>query len=404
MFSLFSTFFMVEIIPITEVVEDAKQNFASSSSAQDLPLPPLPLPLARNASQNRSSRLPRRVLAASQIFQADENGNVSPMDLTMVSTANSTYLTSNDTSGDSISPVALTESKSPSSVRGKSNLQIPEIHTPSRQRRATVSTRSPELTEQVFDVEVSPSKRKEKSRSHGNLFEMHIAPISLLEAELSRSMLFSFRYFISSNNGGCLSAPLPEPTPRLSQVLDRNLFIAPLSISRDDLLDSQSTSFEQIRESSLDELTSSPCHVEPYPQRMKGSQDAPIPDTPSRHRIEGVYDRFLMATSGVKRLGKGYQSDNVGPVCSNTVGPGVPLNKGRHFYSARRPMPPPVSSEDQCRAASVDELGVITYGENHSDGPISKDDGNTTVALVRKAIKLMVPKATGSRRPLSRLA
>lgn len=179
-------------------------------------------------------------------------------------------------------------------------------------------------------------------------------------------------------------------------MLDRNLFIAPTS--RDDLLDSQSISFEQVREASLDELTSSPCHVEPYPQRTRGNQDIPIPDTPSRHRIEGVYDRFLMATSGVKRLGKGYQSDNAGPVC-NTTGP-VQLNKSRHFYSARKPMPPPVSSEDQCRPASVDEFGVVSSEENHSEAPSSKDDhGNTTVALVRKAIKLMVPRTTGSRRP-----
>ena len=199
---------------------------------------------------------------------------------------------------------------------------------------------------------------------------------------------------------GVLSAPPPEPTPRLSQVLDRNLFIAPLSTSRDDLLDSQSISFEQVRKTSLDELTSSPCHVEPYPQRTRSSHDVPVPDTPSRHRIEGVYDRFLMATSGVKRLGKGYQSDNAGPVCSNTVG--VPLSKSRHFYSARKPMPPPVSSEDQPRAASVDELGAISY-ESHSDAPNSKDDSNTTVARVRKAIKLMVPKANTSRR-LSRMA
>jgi serine/threonine-protein kinase GIN4 len=193
-------------------------------------------------------------------------------------------------------------------------------------------------------------------------------------------------------------APPPEPTPRLSQVLDRNLFIAPLLTSRDDLLDSKSMSSEQVRETSLDDLTSSPYHhVEPYPQRIRGSQDPPLPDTPTRHRIEGVYDRFLMATSGVKRLGKGYQSDNAGPVCGNIVVP-VSLNKSRHFYSARKPMPPPVSSEDQPRVTSMDELGASPSEENHLDASNSKDDGNTTVALVRKAIKLMVPKATGSRR------
>ena len=184
-------FCIIKIVTITEVVEDAKQNFASSSSAQDLPLPPLPLPLACSASQNRSSRLPRRVLAASQIFQADENGNVSPMDQTMLSTANSTCLIASDTSRGSNHPPAdtFTELKSPSLSQGKKGLlQIPEIHTPSRQRRATVSTRSPEPSEKVSGIEGSPSKQKERSRSYGNLIQMPIAPISLLEAELSKSV------------------------------------------------------------------------------------------------------------------------------------------------------------------------------------------------------------------------
>ena len=184
-------FCTVKLVPITEVVEDAKQNFASSSSAQDLPLPPLPLPLARNASQNRTSRLPRRVLAASQIFQSDEDGNVSPMDQSMVSTGNSTYLSVNNTSrcGIKSPPVdTFTGAQSPSPNQTKSHLHVPEIHTPSRQRRATVSSRSPEATKQVFDGEGTPSKQKERSRSYGNLFQMHIAPISVLEAELSKSV------------------------------------------------------------------------------------------------------------------------------------------------------------------------------------------------------------------------
>ncbi|KAF8158040.1 hypothetical protein B0H34DRAFT_707275 [Crassisporium funariophilum] len=376
---------------VEKVVEDAKQNFESSSPQQDIPLPPLPLPLSRSVSQNRTSRLPRRVLAASQIFQADENGNISPMgDTSMLSaTGNNTmFLTANyDTSRGSSGPLSAEAPRSPTPTEGRSSLQIPEIHTPSRQRgqrRATVSTRSPEPAERVFSApEGSPSKRKEKSKSHGNLFQMHIAPISLLEAELDK-------------------APPPEPTPRLSQVLDRNLFIAPQFTSRDDLLDTQS--IEIRRDTSIDELTSSPCHVEPYPQRIRSSQDAPLPDTPSRHRIEGVYDRFLMATSGVKRLGKGYQSEHVGPVASATVGPGVAHYKSKNFYTARRPMPPPVSSDDlQRRTASVDELGMMTYEpEKHDDSTNVKEDGNTTVAFVRRAMKLMVPKATVSRR-LSRM-
>jgi serine/threonine-protein kinase GIN4 len=191
------------------------------------------------------------------------------------------------------------------------------------------------------------------------------------------------------------SVPPPPLTPRLSQVIDRSLIIAPLLTSRDNLLDCQSVEYDRSR--SFDELTSSPLHVEPYPQRPRASQDDNIPDTPSRHRIEGVYDRFLMATSGVKRLGKGYQSDNIGPVggVSSTPGTAIPQHKSRMFHSTRRPMPPPVSSEDQQRPNSVDELGVMVY----ADLPAAKDhEGNTTVSLVRKAFKLMAPKASASRR------
>jgi len=165
--------------------------------------------------------------------------------------------------------------------------------------------------------------------------------------------------------------------------------------SRSDLLDSQSESSEQVRDTSLDDLTSSPYIVEPYPQRKRGSHEPPVPDTPTRHRIEGVYDRFLMATSGVKRHGKGYQSDNAGPVCGNIVD-SVPPRR-RHYLTRNKPMPPPVSSEDQRRAVSLDEFGVISQDESHSGESNSKDDGNTTVAFVRKAIKLIVPKG-GSRR------
>ncbi|PPQ85184.1 hypothetical protein CVT25_004191 [Psilocybe cyanescens] len=385
---------------VEKVVEDAKQNFASSSSPKDTPLPALPLPLSRGPSQNRTSRLPRRVLAASQIFQADENGNISPMvDQSMVSTSNSVFLNSRDVSKASIAPTPSTPAAAAATPRkptsplpdeGSSQFVIPEIHTPSRQRRATVSTRSPGPTAPVFaDAgDSSPSKRKEKSKSHGNLLQRHIvAPISLLEAELEK-------------------APPPEPTPRLSEVLDRSLFISPMLRSQDDLLD---RTMERHHDMSLDDLHASPCHVEPYPQRAH-SHDVAVPDTPSRHRIEGVYDRFLMATSGVKRLGKGYQSDNVGPVGSSQSTTGLgPVggtyqqqSKGRSFYSTRRPMPAPVSSDDQRRAASVDELGMFSPSDAAAPPCPREETTNTTVTLMRKAMKLIAPKATASRR-LSRM-
>jgi serine/threonine-protein kinase GIN4 len=159
-----------------------------------------------------------------------------------------------------------------------------------------------------------------------------------------------------------------------------------------------SPSRSEVRQASLDELTSSPCLVEPYPQRY--SHDVPILDTPAKHRLEGVYDRFLMATSGVKRVGKGYQSENFAPVPnkSSGIGLGLTQSKGRAFYSTRRPMPPPVSSEDLLRkTASVDELGNWSNVED-----IPNDPKETSVGFVRKAIMLMVPKGTVSRR-LSRI-
>lgn len=197
---------------------------------------------------------------------------------------------------------------------------------------------------------------------------------------------------------------VPVSSSRLSQVLDSSLFISSPSIRVDDI-DMQDISI--VQEPSFNELTSSPLHVEPYPARRRSAQDMQVPDSPSQRRVEGVYDRFLMATSGVKRLGKGYQSDNVGPVC-NSLAPGVSNYKrdnSRIFHSTRRPMPPPVSSEDQRRTVSVDELGIMTYaptGEESGFSPALKDESNTTVALVRRAIKAFVPGKTASRR-LSRM-
>jgi hypothetical protein len=153
---------------IAEVVEDARQNFASSSR-EITPLPPLPLaPLSRATSQTyRSSRLPRKVLAASQIFAdpADESQNMSSLDAAATST---------------VANADLSEGTSQTLTRPR---------TPTRQRRATVSARSPEPADASFDIEMetgSPSKRKEKSRSHADLLERRITPVAQLELEIAK--------------------------------------------------------------------------------------------------------------------------------------------------------------------------------------------------------------------------
>ncbi|CAK5270445.1 unnamed protein product, partial [Mycena citricolor] len=332
---------------VERVVEDTRQNFASSST-EVTPLPPLPLPVSPisraipRVQTSRSSRLPRKILAASQIFSdADSSMNMSSMD------------------------VAANTSAGAGFSEGTSQIMA-QLRTPVRPRRATVSTGSPGDGADQLETG-SPSKRKEKSRSHADLIDRRISPLEQLEKEIAKPIVSA-------------------PSPRLADVLDRSLIIAsPVSKRSDD------------RSRSFDELNSSPYHVEPY----KVQSPAEIPDSPSVRRMEGVYDRFLMATTGVKRVGKGYQSDNAGPVSYTVGGAGkenqrpVPQRQYRTFNSARRAMQPPVSSEDYKRqSASVDELGMMTYPAAPCT-PKEHGTNTNTITLVRRAFKAFVP---GSKR------
>ncbi|KAF5389193.1 hypothetical protein D9757_003418 [Collybiopsis confluens] len=330
---------------VEQVVEDARQTF---SSGKENPLPPLPLPPASRSNlsssqtrSNRSSRLPRRMLAANEIFSDSGDQGTE-----MSSFVTSVYASPNTSAAPEV----------PDGVGATLDCVL---QTPSRQRRATVSTGSPDpVVSGSLDIEnSSPSKRKEKSKSHGNLFQLHIAPAAALVAELDK------RASVSSPTLG-----LPR-SPRLSAIVNREVFIAPPARSRENL--STTDSSISRNDQSSNELTESPLRVEPYaPRALSGLQ--PVPDTPTQRRLEGVYDRFLMATSGVKRLGKGYTADNVGPVhntISHTSG-GHAKNSHRAFYSVRKPlqMPPPVASDDQMRTATVDEMGVISYAPTGGGG------------------------------------
>ncbi|KAF9220880.1 hypothetical protein BS17DRAFT_786121 [Gyrodon lividus] len=378
---------------VEKVVEETRQNFASTGVT-----PPAPLPLAptsRSSSQQqqhatpnntiisqininnttynttRSSRLPRRLLAANEIFaeSADPGAPLSPG--RSRSEDQSTSFLYIDTSESSV-PV------------------LPSIsvlmQTPPRKRRATISTRSPSQLKSVTTHDGifesgSPSKRREKSKSQSNL-DRHIRDVAKLEMELNR-------------------APISAPSPRLSTVLDRSLFVAPPVSPRFTEDVTATPGITRGRSIQFDDLNSSPYHVEPYPPRK--SADQVVHDSPDRQRLEGVYDRFLMATSGVKRVGKGYQSDNFKPVHNtiNTVEHAKP-NHSRSFGvfgTGKRAMPPPISSDDQWRrSTSIDELGFVASGPgtNASSSRAFKDESKAT--FVRRAIKAMVPGKTVSRR------
>ena len=117
-----------------------------------------------------------------------------------------------------------------------------------------------------------------------------------------------------------------------------------------------------------DSLTDSTFVVQPYPTRRQLVR-SPAMDSPTQRHVEVVSDRFCMATSGVKRVGKGYQSCHVKPVSMGTPSSSSwSRSPGKFFHSSRRPMPPPVSSEDRRFAGSgVDELGRIQPGNIDAD-------------------------------------
>ena len=111
-------------------------------------------------------------------------------------------------------------------------------------------------------------------------------------------------------------------------------------------------------------------------------------DSPTRRDLEGVYDRLLMATSGVKRVGKGYQSSHVKPISTNTS-PSSSKSSGRFFHSTRRPMPPPVSSEDKFMTWSPDER-VTSSDHVNVDAPGLCEDHAGAAKAVSRALKALV--------------
>ncbi|KAI9443636.1 hypothetical protein H4582DRAFT_1807883, partial [Lactarius indigo] len=146
-----------------------------------------------------------------------------------------------------------------------------------------------------------------------------------------------------------------------------------------------------------DSLMDSPFVVQPYPTR-KQLVPSPAMDSPTQRHVEGVYDRFLMATSGVKRVGKGYQSSHVKPVSSSVASSSSSRSPGKFFHSTRRPMPPPVSSEDKFAGTDVDELGMMQPGSTGTDSS-NRDDRAGASNVVGRALKALVTGKTVVKKP-----
>ncbi|KAH8824981.1 hypothetical protein DL96DRAFT_1467433 [Flagelloscypha sp. PMI_526] len=379
---------MIWLKNVEQVVEDARQNFAASAaSTEPHKLPALPHPpLSRTASQtrsNRSSRLPRKILAANEIF-ADES---------MMAEGFSSF-------------VDAVASPPPSAVKATFDTSVTSAAVEGRiQKRMTFSSGALERALEEEEGE-EPSKKKEKSKSHGNLLlSRQIASMEQLEMELRKDAL---------------------PTSPIAAI-DRSLFIA-------------TTPKISITTTDDEDFDRSLQHVEPYPQRTVADPALVVPDTPQRRQTEGVYDRFLMATSGVKRVGRGYQSEfsrsgglpsKRATTSGKTMGHAsaqeniAPQRKSaedaqRKYHSAkavRRKMPPPVSSEDllQTLAAAspstapsdVDEMGnivVSTYSGQPSNPFTDRTNSVNLPALGVKKNKdsTFVKKALNAGRTVSK--
>ena len=189
---------------LSEVVEDARQNFAASVST---PLPPLPVaPVARppssaspaspsssmGRSQRSTSRVPRKILAANQIFANEydtsqmDRGMSSPLSASTPSRhLTEPVLVERRSMVDLTIPTIPDENSGKVSGEPQVPVEVPVTPQRKRVRRATIVTRSPEAERTRPSLEIDVDRRKEKSRSQHDLGRP-ITPVTKLAFELEQ--------------------------------------------------------------------------------------------------------------------------------------------------------------------------------------------------------------------------
>lgn len=340
---------------VEKVVEDAKQGFESSTFIDP---PALPIgPVSRSIPQNPAGRprRPRRIPQASEIFADPGFSN----DKTIESTPK-----------NPVNMIAL------STASRRHTLTIPEIRTPSKQRRATLQPTS--SNSMTAGKQGSLSSRKGKSQSQDFVINRPIAPMELLEATLDE----------------------PEPpvtTPRLSAVIDPSVFIARPISSSTLIDDSSSTVAQNAREkSSFEDFTTRSWH--------RSSRTTNVSDASMQRKIENVYDRFLFATSGIKRnAGKAKQKKEVPcPENRKTLAPPVFLI-GNHRSAIPVPSSTATSASASTSALTVPneniQRRVASAGELRSKrAKASTQKVDNTITFVKRALQAFVPNKTLSKK------
>jgi serine/threonine-protein kinase GIN4 len=151
-----------------EVVADARQNFEAARPIQPVSLTPAPPPSRRPSQRRAAQRMPRKILAANQIFNEDGEASACP------GTPTSAPTTANS------STFAIPEPSQVSVIIEETSVllsQTPPV-SPARRRRATVVTMSPEIKRASNEVvSGSPSKNS----LYGPIF-----PRAELEREIER--------------------------------------------------------------------------------------------------------------------------------------------------------------------------------------------------------------------------
>jgi serine/threonine-protein kinase GIN4 len=185
----------------------------------------------------------------------------------------------------------------------------------------------------------------------------------------------------------------PAPSLRLSACVDPSIFIAPSTGPLPSL-----EGLDPDNSRSFDGPDSSMLQIEPYPTRQVMLASPALLDESTQRYTEAVYDRFLMATAGVKRNGKGYCSDHISPPQSNTensigYGGGAKLSRPRTRRSMTFgrtatgvSMKPPVGFT-KVRTASCDELGMFSTPATTTSSTGSKEPAKQQGTFVRRALK-----------------
>lgn len=152
-----------------------------------------------NSSVDRSlrpNRVPRRILAANQIFVNEyESGEVSPSFTSECFSSAPPSAAPNGSFGiEQTLPTIPSEANSPAPVIRELPATPDKPRT--RTRSHTVVTRSPEVKKErpslEIDTTASPSKRREKSRSQNDLSRA-ITPVAELELQIEKSKPFQLQ-------------------------------------------------------------------------------------------------------------------------------------------------------------------------------------------------------------------